>query len=261
MSKKIVAIGGGENGRTKSDGTILPYETDLIDQEIIRLTGKEHPHYLFLGHSQQTPEYEEAYFNTMKKIYGDIYGCECKIITKKDLKDDFETVKKLIEWADIIYEGGGDTIGMLQLWFETGFDKVLRKAYEEGKVMCGISAGSICWFSLGNSGHPDYIKMDVNKIEALGFIDAYFSPHCNVEWKYDSIKKSLKEIDKIGISVSDCAALEIVDDKYRIIKTKSIVDDIGPYVLKSYWKDNKYIENNINNTDAFESLDKLLNKE
>ena len=28
MSKKIVAIGGGENGRLKSDGTRLPYELE-----------------------------------------------------------------------------------------------------------------------------------------------------------------------------------------------------------------------------------------
>ena len=42
MSKKIVAIGGGENGRLKSDGTRYPYELEKQDREIIKLTGKEH---------------------------------------------------------------------------------------------------------------------------------------------------------------------------------------------------------------------------
>ena len=35
ISKKIVAIGGGENGRLKSDGTRLPYELEKQDREII----------------------------------------------------------------------------------------------------------------------------------------------------------------------------------------------------------------------------------
>ena len=42
MSKKIVAIGGGENGREKN-GIKYPYETAPMDKEIIKLTGKEKP--------------------------------------------------------------------------------------------------------------------------------------------------------------------------------------------------------------------------
>ena len=69
MSKKIVAIGGGENGRVGSDGKKKPYETFEIDKEIIRLTGKEHPNFLLLTHSQIPwgEESEIKYFNTMKK--------------------------------------------------------------------------------------------------------------------------------------------------------------------------------------------------
>lgn len=48
MIKKIVAIGGGENGRFLEDGTQTLYETETIDEEIIKLTGKEHPNYLLL---------------------------------------------------------------------------------------------------------------------------------------------------------------------------------------------------------------------
>ena len=37
MSRKIVAIGGGENGRKRSDGTRYPYELANQDKEIIKL--------------------------------------------------------------------------------------------------------------------------------------------------------------------------------------------------------------------------------
>ena len=41
---KIVAIGGGENGRGEH-----PYETGPFDREIVRLTGKDDPNFLFIG--------------------------------------------------------------------------------------------------------------------------------------------------------------------------------------------------------------------
>ena len=45
-SKKIVAIGGGLNGRIKDDGIYDPYETGPMDLEIIKLTGKKNPNFL-----------------------------------------------------------------------------------------------------------------------------------------------------------------------------------------------------------------------
>ena len=68
MTKKIVAIGGGENGRMGSDGIRLPYETGNQDKEIIRLTGKEHPNFLLIAHSQPL-ERKEGYFQVMVDIY------------------------------------------------------------------------------------------------------------------------------------------------------------------------------------------------
>lgn len=136
MSKKIVAIGGGENGRLGSDGTTYPYETDNQDKEIIRLTGKEHPNFLLIAHSQPL-EMQEGYFQVMKNIYGNMYGCNCKDL-KSDKLIDKKYVKSLIDWADIIYEGGGNTLDMIKLWKETGFDKILRQAWINDKVMCGV---------------------------------------------------------------------------------------------------------------------------
>ena len=47
MTKKIVAIGGGENGRYLGNGKYREYETEPMDKEIIRLTGKNKPNYLW----------------------------------------------------------------------------------------------------------------------------------------------------------------------------------------------------------------------
>lgn len=143
MKKKIVAIGGGENGRVLEDGTLVPYNTQNIDEEIVKLSNKEQPYFLFINHAMPSLEIQESYFKTMKKIYGDRFNCICKDLKTTELED-INKVKEKIEWADIIYEGGGDTEYMIGLWRKTGFDKFLYDAWNKGKVIFGISAGAVC---------------------------------------------------------------------------------------------------------------------
>ena len=79
--KKIVAIGGGENGRFLEDGSQTMYETEIMDEEIIKLTNKKNPNYLFLAHAMCfSDKIQDSYYETMKKIYGDKYGCSCKCL-------------------------------------------------------------------------------------------------------------------------------------------------------------------------------------
>ena len=47
---------------------------------------------------------------------------------------------------DLIYVGGGNVVSMLGAWRAHGLDDVLRKAWRKGIVLCGPSAGSLCWF-------------------------------------------------------------------------------------------------------------------
>lgn len=70
MSRKIVAISGGENGRINSKGIKMPYETKEINQEIVKLSNKVHPIFLFLAHSQLPfgTTAEENYFIVIKNI-------------------------------------------------------------------------------------------------------------------------------------------------------------------------------------------------
>ena len=47
---------------------------------------------------------------------------------------------------DLIYVGGGNVVSMLGTWRAHGLDEVLRSAWRKGVVLCGPSAGSLCWF-------------------------------------------------------------------------------------------------------------------
>lgn len=260
MRKIIVAIGGGENGRINNMGIQKPYETKEIDEEIVRLAGKEHPNFLFLAHSQIPfgDTFEKSYFEVIKKIYENL-GCDVRWLKISELKKGIDKAIIDVEWADIIYEGGGATEPMLKFWNETGFDTVLKNAYNSGKVMCGISAGAICWFNSGFTDDPKLNDAVINRIYGLNLIDAYFVPHCQKEGKMSRVRNSLKFIDKIGLLLSNCTAIEIIDDEYRIIKTKPIEENFIPFAYKTYCENGEMFEKEITNNE-FRNMDNLLSK-
>lgn len=260
--RKIVAIGGGENGRlNRNDNSRYPYETGLMDQEIIRLTGKEKPKFLFLGHAGV--QFQESYFNVMEDIYNKMYGCDCKILHSDDLTDK-EKTQSLIDWTDIIYVGGGNTKAMIELWQNTGFDKVLIQANENGKVMCGVSAGANCWFESCSS---DALQIELNnpnapliKVDCLNLVDGLFTPHCDEKNRLDHMKNLLQSEDKVGIAMSNCAAIVIVDKEYRIITSDASFHGIETYGVKAYWENGEYNSQVIEKSLDFKPLDELLSK-
>ncbi len=251
MSKKIVAIAGGENGRILEDGTYAPYETEIMDKEIIKITGKKTPNFLFLAHAFESLEIQESYYQTMKKIYKDMFGCNCCDL-KRDELDNLSIVKEKIDWADIIYEGGGDTFSMISLWKKTGFDKILYQAWNDGKVMCGVSAGAVCWFKSCNS--DSLIKDSFESVDCLGWLNAHFTPHCDELGRYQSTKEQLKNKESVGIMLSNGSAIEIIDDNYRIIANNN------SYGLKCYYYQGEYFEEELDLSNQYKPLSTLLNK-
>jgi dipeptidase E len=47
---------------------------------------------------------------------------------------------------DVFYVGGGNTVHLLALWRAHGLDRLLADAWRAGAILCGTSAGMICWF-------------------------------------------------------------------------------------------------------------------
>jgi dipeptidase E len=50
---------------------------------------------------------------------------------------------------DVIYAGGGSLVNLLALWRAHEIDQVLAEAWRSGTVLCGVSAGAMCWFEGG----------------------------------------------------------------------------------------------------------------
>jgi peptidase E len=47
--------------------------------------------------------------------------------------------------SDVVWVGGGSVANLLAVWRVHGLDAVLRRVWQAGVVLSGVSAGSICW--------------------------------------------------------------------------------------------------------------------
>jgi peptidase E len=117
---------------------------------------------------------------------------------------------------DIIYVGGGNTKNLLILWKEWGLDKILKKAWEQGVVLAGISAGSICWFE---EGVTDSFGDNLEPIKGLGFLKGSNCPHYDGESERRPTYQKLIQDGRIqtGIAADDGVAVHFIDQEiFRI---------------------------------------------
>ncbi|WP_114855690.1 peptidase E [Brachybacterium sp. YJGR34] len=60
-----------------------------------------------------------------------------------------EDVESYLRGADVVWVNGGSVVNLLAVWRAHGLPEILRRLWQEGVVLAGISAGSICWFEGG----------------------------------------------------------------------------------------------------------------
>ena len=79
---------------------------------------------------------------------------------------------------DVVYVGGGNTANMLSVWRVHGLDRILARAWDEGIVLAGTSAGANCWFERSST---DSFGPLAALGDGLGFLAGSYSPHYDGE--------------------------------------------------------------------------------
>jgi dipeptidase E len=108
---------------------------------------------------------------------------------------------------DVIVVGGGNTANMLAVWRVHGFDRLLREAWQAGVVLCGGSAGAICWFEAGvtDSFGPQLEGMR----DGLGFLAGSACPHYDgEELRRPRYTELVRGGFPPGIAIDDSAAVQ-----------------------------------------------------
>ncbi len=127
---------------------------------------------------------------------------------------------------DAIYVAGGNTANMLAVWRVHGFDVVLREAWERGILLCGTSAGMICWFEAGvtDSFGPQLEGMS----DLLGFLPGSACPHYDGEEQRRPVYRGLVDSGfPAGYAADDDAALYFAGTELR--EAISLREGAGAY--------------------------------
>tara|TARA_Y100001978_G_C23586143_1_gene381442 strand:- start:16 stop:696 length:681 start_codon:yes stop_codon:yes gene_type:complete len=195
--RNIIAIGGGGFGRSLGNLKIEKY--------IVSLTNKRKPKVCFLPTASGDNDLYKLNF------YRAFSHLNC-ITSHIDFFTRTEDLQRKISTQDIIYVGGGNTKSMLAVWKEWNLDIILKKAYEKGIIMSGVSAGAICWFE---KGITDSYAEDLKVIDCLGFVKGNACPHFDEEeqrepFVYEVLKKNI--LSSCFCIEGNCA-IHITNDK------------------------------------------------
>lgn len=199
--KQIVAMGGGGWG--------MEPDNPLLDKYIYGLSGKEKPQICFIPTASGD---SEQYINRFYRHFTPKPAHLSHLSLFEPHTSDLET---LIFAQDIIYVGGGNTKNLIALWKEWQLDRILRMAWNKGIILCGVSAGSICWFE---EGVTDSIPGKRTVLKCLGFLSGSNCPHYNWEVYKNGYHQLLSQkLIREGYAADDGVALHFIGDRLRKI--------------------------------------------
>jgi dipeptidase E len=119
---------------------------------------------------------------------------------------------------DLIYVGGGNMVSMLGAWRAHGLDSILRKAWRRGIVMCGPSAGSLCWFEQALSAFHGAPR----SVRGLGLLPYSNCVHYDAEpARREEYHRAVAEGMAGGYAVEDGVALHFLGTQLdRVVSSR-----------------------------------------
>jgi len=192
-SPRIIAMGGG--------GFSMEPENPLLDAFILSTVGRPRPRVCFIPTASGDAD------SYTVRFYEAFSAPDCEPTHLPLFQRKISDLREFVLKQDILYVGGGNTANMLAIWRAHGLDAILREAWEEGVVLCGLSAGSLCWFE---SGVTDSYGPELGPIHnGLGFLGGSHCPHYDGEelrpGAYHRLVRA--EVLPAGWAVDDGAAL------------------------------------------------------
>ena len=80
-----------------------------------------------------------------------MYSCKTDYLRYEDIKHKVYSNKQNKKCRHYSTQVAEKTPKLMRLFRKYGIDKTLIEAYNDDKVLCGVSAGGICWCDWGNS--------------------------------------------------------------------------------------------------------------
>jgi peptidase E len=163
--RHIVAIGGGS------------FRTDpgnLLDDLLLSLTAVSRPRVCLIPTASGDPD------PVIEAFHRSFIERHCTPSVLRLFNREVTDVEGFLLDQDLIFVGGGNTLNMMAIWRLHGVEAAIRKAWQQGIVLAGVSAGGLCWFEEGVT--DSYHVTDLKPIRGLlGILAGSFCPHYNSE--------------------------------------------------------------------------------
>ncbi|MEC5423536.1 Type 1 glutamine amidotransferase-like domain-containing protein [Virgibacillus sp. C22-A2] len=196
--RQIIALGGG--------GFSMEPDNPLLDKYILNQSKKINPKICFIPTASGDSD------NYISRYYNFFNNQNCIPSHLSLFEPPTRDLEGFIMEKDILFVGGGNTKNLLALWKDWSLDCILRKAWNKGIILTGISAGSICWF---DEGVTDSFGDGLEQIECLGFLKGSNCPHYDgdIERRPAYHKLVASNNIKAGVAADDGVAIHYIEQE------------------------------------------------
>jgi peptidase E len=164
--RRVVAMGGG--------GFLMEPHNPLLDAFVLAAARSARPRVCFLATASGDTD------ATVARFYRAFSEFDCQAADLPLFERGAGDLRAFVLEQDVVYVGGGNTANMLAVWRVHGLDRVLAEAWEQGVVLCGVSAGMNCWFSESVTDSFGMSRLAPLK-DGLGLLTGSCCPHYDGE--------------------------------------------------------------------------------
>ena len=187
----ILALGGG--------GWMMEPDNPLLDDFLLSLAGTERPKIALLPTA--TGDSDSVLVRFYDAFTGKAQPTHLPLFRR-------DRPAELLLEQDIVFVSGGNTANALAIWRTHGVDQILRRCWERGIVLSGVSAGALCWFDAGVTDSFRQAEMDPLH-DGLGFLSGSHCPHYDGEARRRPLYTALVSEGTLppGVAAADGAGL------------------------------------------------------
>lgn len=183
----------------------------LLDNFVLSLAKRQPPHVCFLPTaSGDSPSYVARFYRALsgRCVASDLTLIDSALPRRPSSTNDIEA---FVRDQDVFYVGGGNTVHLLALWRAHGLDRLLRNAWINGAILCGVSAGMNCWFS---ASITDGFGALAPLVDGLGLLPGSACPHYDGdEGRRAVFHRAIEEGLPPGYAADDGAGLHFGGDR------------------------------------------------
>jgi peptidase E len=204
--QQIVAFGGG--------GFSMEPNNPLLDDYVLSLAGSDRPKVCFIPTaSGDADHYVVRFYRTFCES-----DCESSHVSLFRRNHGVRNIEEHLLSRDVIYVGGGSVLSLLGAWKAHGLDTIIRRAWEAGAILCGGSAGSLCWFASGVTAFHG----EARRFEGLGLLPWSNCVHYDAEPERDGAYRGML-LDGMpqGYAAEDGTALHFTGSRLsRVVSSR-----------------------------------------